>query len=104
MIAMAHDDDDDDVRGASVDLGSRSTLDPTRELDALLDELAGVLKSPDVVGALADRGVNASLALLAIDGLHAYLTGDKRQAADDLKTVGEEIEGRLAFGSDPPAA
>jgi hypothetical protein len=63
-----------------------------------------VLKSPDVVGALADRGVNASLALLAIDGLQAYLTGDKRQAADDLKTVGEEIEGRLAFGSDPPAA
>jgi hypothetical protein len=98
---MSHDDDRDE---SGVGLGERARIDPTGELDDVLEELRAMLKNPDVVGALADRGVNASLALLAIDGLNAYLTGDKRQAADDLKTVGEEIEGRLAFGSDPPLA
>lgn len=92
---MASDEDD---------LGERPKLDPTRELEELLDELQVLIKNPDVVSALADRGVNASLALVALDGLGAYLVGDKAQAADDLKTVAEEIEGRLKFGNDPPSA
>lgn len=93
---MAHDDE--------ADLGSRISVDPTRELTELLEELDGLLKNPDVVGALAERGVNASLALVALDGLGAYLVGDKLQAVDDLRTVAEEIEGRLRFGDDPPSA
>jgi hypothetical protein len=89
--------DDDSV-------GERPSVDPTRELDELFDELTGLLKNPDVVSALSDRGINASLALLAVDGTRTYLSGEKAQAADDLKTVAEEIEGRLKFGNDPPNA
>lgn len=98
----SHDDDDDDDRGA--DLGQSLSIDPTREVESLLDEMVVLLKNPDVVGALTKKGVNASLALLAVDGLAAYLTGEKQQAADDLRTVAEEIEGRLHFGNDPPSA
>ena len=90
--------DDDDT------LGSRLTVDPSKEIESLMDELVDLLKNPDVVGALTARGVNASLALLAVDGLAAYLTGNTQQAADDLRTVAEEIEGRLHFGNDPPSA
>jgi hypothetical protein len=98
---MATDDEEDD---ADVPLGESPRIDPSKELTALLDELVEVLKNPDIVGALADRGVNASLALVAIEGLGAYLVGDKAQAAEDLKCVAEEIEGRLKFGDDPPSA
>jgi hypothetical protein len=93
-------DRDDDPKP----VGEKLSFDPTRELGELLDELATMLKNPDVVSALSERGINASLALLAADGLEAYLTGDKAQAADDLRTVAEEIEGRLKFGQDPPSA
>ena len=86
------------------DLGEQPKIDPTGELNELLNELDGVLKNPDVIGALAERGVNASLALVALDGLGAYLVGDKVQAAADLRTVAEEIEARLRFGFDPPSA
>ena len=85
-------------------LGEPIAIDPTREIDELFDELTSLLKNPDVVGALSDRGINASLALLAVDGTRAYLAGEKAQAADDLRTVAEEIEGRLKFGNDPPSA
>jgi hypothetical protein len=98
---MATDDDDD---AGEVGLGDRPQLDPSKELGDLLEELVLVLKNPDVIGALAERGVNASLALVAIEGLNAYLVGDKSQAADDLRCVAEEIEGRLKFGDDPPSA
>ena len=91
-------DRDDDA------LGEPIAIDPTREIDELFDELTSLLKNPDVVGALSDRGINASLALLAVDGTRAYLAGEKAQAADDLRTVAEEIEGRLKFGNDPPSA
>jgi hypothetical protein len=93
---MAKDDE--------ADLGKPLAIDPTRELEELLGELEALLKNPDVVGALAERGVNASLALVAMDGIGAYLVGDKRQAVEDLRTVAEEIEGRLRFGDDPPSA
>jgi hypothetical protein len=97
-------DRDDDPKSGEASLGQRLTVDPSGELDELLNELTTLLKNPDVISALSDRGINASLALLAVDGLEAYLTGDKAQAADDLRTVAEEIEGRLKFGNDPPSA
>ncbi len=96
---MGSHDEDDDVLGAPV-----GGVDPSKEMNVLLEEMVSLLKNPDVVAALTARGVNASLALLAVDGLAAYLTGDKQQAADDLRTVAEEIEGRLHFGNDPPSA
>lgn len=94
------DDEDDRIGEGNVDPG----VDPSREISAVMDELVELLKNPDVVAALTKRGINASLALLAIDGIGAYLTGNKQQAADDLGTVAEEIEGRLHFGNDPPSA
>jgi hypothetical protein len=101
-MASDDDDDDDDDRGES--LGESMKVDPSREITELFEDLVQLLKNPDVVGALTTRGINASLALLAVDGLGAYLAGNKQQAADDLRTVAEEIEGRLHFGNDPPSA
>ena len=99
---MASMDDDDDEGGS--ELGEVVTVDPSREIESLLDDMVTLLKNPDVIAGLTKRGVNASLARVAVDGLTAYLTGDKQQAADDLRTVAEEIEGRLQFGNDPPTA
>lgn len=70
-------------------------VDPTHELTELFKELTELLKNPDVGAALAERGINASLALVAVEGVKAYLLGDKEQAADDLATVADEILGRL---------
>lgn len=75
-----------------------SDLDPDKELDELFDELDQLLKNADVADVLASRGVNTSLALVAADGLRAYLQGKKRQAAEDFETVAEEIATRLARG------
>jgi hypothetical protein len=97
-----HDDDHDD-RGERVG-SALGGIDPTRELSELLGELGALMKNPDVTEALSKRGVNASLALVALEGLGAYLVGDKAQAADDLRTVAEEIEARLQFGVTPPEA
>ena len=58
------------------DVGERPKADPTGELSELLGELDSLLENPDVIGALAERGVNASLALVALDGIGAYLVGD----------------------------
>ena len=42
-------------------------------------------------------------ALVAVEGMRSYLAGRKAEAAEDLRTVAEEIESRLAFGrEDPP--
>jgi hypothetical protein len=64
------------------------------ELDGLFDELDALLKNRDVEQALAARGINTSLAMVAADGLRAYLKGDKARAAEDLGTAAEEIEHR----------
>lgn len=85
--------DDDDDRGVS--LGKTFRVDPTREVASVLDELEDLLKNGDVIEALSNKGINASLALVTIDGLRAYLEGRKAEAADDLGTVAEEIRGRL---------
>jgi hypothetical protein len=99
---MARDDHDD--RDDPVSLGARMRVDPSSEIGEVFDDLEQLLKNPDVVGALAERGLNASLALVAVEGLRAYLAGRKADAADDLRTVAEEIEARLAFsGGGPPA-
>lgn len=61
----------------------------------LFSELEDLLKQPEAAGSLAELGVNTSIALLAVQGLHAYLRGDKAAAADDLMTVAEEVRARL---------
>jgi hypothetical protein len=65
------------------------------ELDDLFDELDMLLKNADVGAGLAERGVNVSLAMVAVDGLRAYLKGDKVRAAEEFDTVAEEIASRL---------
>ncbi len=65
------------------------------EIDDLFDELDTLLKNPDVGAVLADAGVNISLAIVAADGLRAYLHGDKEKAAEELETAAEEIKTRM---------
>ncbi|MBK7398371.1 MAG: hypothetical protein IPJ34_19275 [Myxococcales bacterium] len=71
----------------------------TREIDELFDEIVDLLKNPDVQGVLADRRVNASIAMVAVDGLRAYLKGDKEGAIEDLSVAVEEITQRYAQGA-----
>jgi hypothetical protein len=89
-------DDDDDILETTQTTGVEVELDPRAEIAAVLDDLEALLKNGEVIGALTNRGVNASLALLALDGLRSYLAGEKPAAADDFATVAEEIRGRLA--------
>ena len=65
------------------------------EIDDLFDELDTLLKNPDAGAELAGIGVNISLAIVAADGLRAYLHGDKEKAAEELGTAAEEIRTRL---------
>jgi hypothetical protein len=74
------------------------------EIDDLFSELDQLLKNADVATVLAGQGINISLALVAADGLRAYLRGDKAQAAEDLGTVAEEIRARLALSRDAEKA
>jgi hypothetical protein len=60
-------------------------------LKELFDELEQVLKEPTALAALTEKGVNTSIALVAVQGLRAYLKGDDVQAADDLGTAADEI-------------
>lgn len=61
----------------------------------LLREIESLLKHPSVTIELGHRGVNASLTLLAVQGLTAYVEGNRRQAHEDFATVAEEIRTRL---------
>ncbi len=65
------------------------------EIAGVFDDIDALLKNVDVIAALNDRGVNASLALTAADGLRAYLKGEKARAAEDFSLVAEEITSRL---------
>lgn len=49
------------------------------------------------MGALTERGVNASLALTVAYGLEAYLHGDRITAIDELATALEEISRRASI-------
>jgi hypothetical protein len=68
-----------------------------RQLDTLLMEVEKLLKRPDVSLSLGARGVNVSIALIAAQGLHAYVLGNKSQAAEDLATAADELGARLEF-------
>jgi hypothetical protein len=70
-----------------------------KEVDQLFDELDDLLKNEDVQQALSELKVNSSLAMLAADGLRAYLKGDKESAMEDLTTAAEEIAQRFAQGA-----
>ena len=72
------------------------------EINDLFDELDTLLKNPDAGADLAKRGVNISLAIVAADGLRAYLHGDKARAAEDLGTAAEEIASRLGQSQAEP--
>jgi hypothetical protein len=67
---------------------------PLGEIDDVLEELETLLKNPEVGAALAGKGVNTSLAILAMDGLAAYLRGDKNMAVDELSQFVEEVKAR----------
>jgi hypothetical protein len=89
----------DDDENARSDAGG---IDPGPELAEVFDDLETLLKNGDVIATLTARGINASLALLAVDALRAYLVGRKADAAEDFATVAEEIKGRLAISGDSP--
>lgn len=94
---MSSDDEDDDLL-KTVEMDA-AHLDPGREIDAVLGDLDDLLKNGDVSARLAEKGINASLALLAAQALSAYLRGEKAQAAEDFQAVSEEIRDRLALGA-----
>jgi hypothetical protein len=75
---------------------------PRQELDDVMAELETLLKNPELGAELADKGVNASLALVALDGLRAYLAGDRARAAEELGTFSDEVLGRIALSSSEP--
>ena len=72
---------------------------PLEELTDVLSEVETLLKNPEVDAALAAKGINSSLAMVALDGLRAYVNGDKARAAEELGTFAEEVAGRLALAS-----
>ncbi|HWO14585.1 MAG TPA: hypothetical protein VNN80_34020 [Polyangiaceae bacterium] len=61
----------------------------------LLEEVEALLKDPHLALDFGRRGVNTSLALLGVQGVIAYLDGNKARAIEDLATVAEEIRARL---------
>ncbi|MGZ3421843.1 MAG: hypothetical protein ACXWUG_05345 [Polyangiales bacterium] len=75
------------------DLDDRTKM-MLKEVDSLFDDLDELLKNPDVQYALGVLKVNSSIALLAADGLRAYLKGEKEAAIEDLATAVEEITQR----------
>lgn len=60
----------------------------------LLEEVAALLKDPRLAFDFARRGLNTSLALVAVQGTISYLEGNKLRAAEDLATAAEEIRSR----------
>lgn len=66
-----------------------------KELDDVFEDLVTLLKNPEVIAELTEKGINTSLALVGAEGLAAYLHGEKARAAEDLSTVAEEIAARL---------
>jgi hypothetical protein len=64
-------------------------------ISRLLQEIEALLKHPSVTIELGHRGVNASITMLAVQGLMAYVEGNRRQAHEDLATVAEELRTRL---------
>lgn len=67
---------------------------PLDEIDDVFAELETLLKNPEVGTALAGKGVNASLAMLAMNRLAAYLRGDKAKAVSELTDFVDEVRAR----------
>lgn len=68
-----------------------------KELREVFEDLDTLLKNPEVGAALAGKGVNVSLAIVAADAVRAYVVdGDRLRAAEDFETVAEEITSRHA--------
>jgi hypothetical protein len=89
-------DRDNDINDPTAS-SEATPADATKGLAEHLRELEALLKDGGVIAALTSRGVNASLGLVAVHGLRAYLIEAKKaQAADDFATVSEEIFARLA--------
>ncbi len=72
----------------------------TSEVDDVLGELETLLKHPEAGATFAERGVNISLALLLVDGVRAYLNGDRARAAEDLGDAAHEIASRMNAAKD----
>jgi hypothetical protein len=89
-------DEDEDIE-ETMTSSMTSAMDSRPELTKLLGEIEWLLKDGGIIASLTARGINASLALVAVHGLRAYLVqNNKAQAAEDFSTVAEEIYGRLA--------
>jgi len=63
----------------------------------LLRDVESLLKHPSVAMDLGRGGINASIAILAVQGLEAYLDGNLTRAQEDLATAAEEMAARRAF-------
>lgn len=63
----------------------------------VLESLRQLLQRGDTVAELTQRGVNVSLALVAVDGLRHYLAGERERAGEDFATVAEEIAHRASL-------
>ena len=72
------------------------------ELAEVLEDLDSLLKNPDVGVELNDKGVNTSLAMTIVEGLRAYVRGDKQGALLELGTATEEIATRMAAAAGHP--
>ncbi len=66
------------------------------ELRDIARDLETLLKNGEVVAALTERGVNASLLSLVASGLEHAIEGRARDAADDFDTLAEELRARSA--------
>ncbi len=93
---MSSDDEDDLLKTVEM---SAVDLNPSGEIESVLGELEDLVKNGDVMAALAGRGINSSVAILASQALAAYLRGDKAQAAEDFEAVAEEIRDRLSLAA-----
>ena len=64
----------------------------------LLEEVEALLKDARLAIDFSRTGVNTSIALVTVQGLIAYLEGNKVRAVDDLSTAADEIRARLEKG------
>jgi hypothetical protein len=58
---------------------------------AQLDDLERAMKAPPFEATLNRQNLNLSFALLAVEGLRAYLQGDITEAQDTFATLTDEL-------------
>lgn len=73
-----------------------STAALDKEFEQVFAEILTLVKMGETGELLADRGVNTSLVMLGLDGLRAYIAGEKLKAAEDFETLAEELRIRSA--------